>query len=108
RSNLQLPVRLAGGNVFGWIKQREVLADDFIGGVPFEACGSKVPSQYVASGIQCVDGVILDAFDEQAVEPRALERLALLSANVDSSGCLLARGAGMHGRRGLRRFFVFA
>src|SRR5690606_17456493 len=65
-SDLQLMLRQPARQRLGWIEARKVLADDFVGLVAFEALGAGVPGLYMTSGIQHENGVVTDAFNQQA------------------------------------------
>src|SRR5687767_15633906 len=51
-----------------WIKNREVLADYLVGGVPLEPLSTGVPAQDVAIGVESENGVVVDALDQQAMQ----------------------------------------
>ena len=71
QSELQSSLRKAGFTVFGREEDREVLTDDFVGGVALEPLGAWIPRRDPAGLVEHVDRVIRDRIDEQ-LEPLLL------------------------------------
>jgi hypothetical protein len=59
------PRRLAGGDVFGRVEAREVLAQDLLRRVALDALGARVPARDPALGVEQEDRVLPHARDEQ-------------------------------------------
>src|SRR5690349_19158519 len=66
RGFLDLAVGPAGGDRFGRVEDREVLADDVVGGISLDALRAGVPGRDAAVGIEQEDGVVLHALDQHA------------------------------------------
>ena len=73
------------------IEDREVPPDDLVGRVAFEALGSRVPAQDLASGIEHDEGVLLDSGNKEIMElcrgpiataPCRCDRLAWLGSHA--------------------------
>src|SRR5437764_277613 len=56
--DLELPVRFAAPGVFGRVEDREMPADDLVGGVALDPLGALVPSDDLARRVQHQDRVI--------------------------------------------------
>src|SRR6185503_13340769 len=66
--DLELAARLFAGEVFRDVELREVLPDDLVGAVAFDALGTGIPGENVAVRIESEDGVVANAFDEEPIE----------------------------------------
>ncbi len=69
RGDFQFVLRVADRDVFGPVKDREMPADDFVGGVALDSLGAPVPARDIPTGIQHEDGVVVDRFDHELVHP---------------------------------------
>src|SRR5207247_423743 len=69
-----------GGDVLRRVEALEGLADDLLGLVADDALRARVPARHATAGIEHEDGVILDAFEEQAKALLALAQPLLLRA----------------------------
>jgi hypothetical protein len=105
RGRLQHPRRHADGAVFRRVETREMLADDFVGGIAFEPLSARIPTHDHAARVEHVDGVILDRLDQQAKPALAVvERFLRLAPFGDIPGDnRKAHGAAVSGAHRLRQ-----
>src|SRR3954447_8945389 len=77
---LQNVLRKPGVPVLRRVKAREMLADDLIGGVAFDALGTGVPACNMSLGVEHEDGVIDNRLDQ-----------LLVSASIEPAGFVALR-----------------
>src|SRR6185437_954208 len=69
------PLGHAGGALLWRIEDREMLADDFVGGVALDTLRAGIPIADIAVAIEHADRVVGDAFDQQSELALAFEQL---------------------------------
>ncbi len=71
--------RFAVGAVRLCVEAREMLAEDLLGRIAFDALAADVPARDDAGGVEHVKGVVRDSFNQQTETPFALEQIPLLT-----------------------------
>src|SRR5204863_518661 len=64
--DLELVFGPAARDRLGRVEAREMLADDLVGPVALDLLGAGVPAHHPAARVDHEDGVVVDAFDEEA------------------------------------------
>src|ERR1700761_3857320 len=68
--------RLAIGTVGLGVETRKMLTQDFLGGVALDALSPDIPARDDAGGVQHIESIVGDTFDEEAETALALEEVA--------------------------------
>ncbi len=74
--------RQIDGAIFIGVELREVLTDDLLGGVALEPLGAGVPAAHHPLGVEHVDGIVADAFDQQPIAAVCGRRLVWIWIRV--------------------------